>query len=687
MKRIILFVILILTVAVLSAQIDRSVQPKAAPAPKINIGKPEKFTLKNGLTVFVVENHKVPAISYSLTLDIDPILEGDAVGYVDFAGGLMRTGTKTRTKAEIDEAVDFIGASLSPYSTGIYGRSLTKHSDKLLEIMADVLFNPIFPQEELDKTVTQAKSALQVSKDHASSIADNVRKTLLYGVDDPYGEIMTEETLDNITVEHLVKYHNTYFRPNVAYLVIVGDITPKEAKKQVEKYFGQWQKQDVPKHIYENPKQFTAPIVAIANKDGAAQSSIAIAHTINLTPGHPDEIKAKVMDDILGGNSFNAKLFKNLREDKAFTYGAYSNLSSNKRIGNFRAYADVRTSVTDSAIVEILKEMNIMRNELVSNYDLELTKNMIAGMFSLSLEDPQTIARFALNIERYKLPANYYQTYLQNLAAVTAQDVKEMANKYLKPENSLILAVGDVSAIKNSMKVFSPTGEVTEYNYYGKEVISTGIPAGVTAKTVVQAYIDALGGEKALNEVKELKTVATMSMHGMEAETVTLKKKPFKMKTEINTMGMTVTSVVFDGQKAKSSAMMSEPQIIEGEEAEQFKDGAVIFSELKMFENLDNLELISVEDLDGKQAYKMNVTLPDDMSTIVYFDVQTGFKLREVVVTPQGTATVSYEDYTDFDGIKFPLTVKQVFGPQSFDMKYVLIEINKGIDDSEFVIE
>ena len=686
MKRIISFVILILTVAVLSAQIDRSVQPAAGPAPKINIGKPAKFTLKNGLTVFVVENHKVPAVTYSLMLDLDPILEGDAAGYVDFAGSLMRTGTKTRTKAQIDEAVDFIGASLSPHSNGIYGRSLKKHSDKLLELMADVLFNPVFPQDELEKTVTQAKSGIQVNKDHASAIAENVRKMLLYGLDDPYGEMTTEETLDNITVEHLKKYHDTYFRPNVAYLVIVGDITVKEAKKQVEKYFGKWQKKDVPKHVYENPKQYSAPKVAIANKDGATQSSIVVAHTVNLTPGHPDEIKSSVMNQILGGSSFNAKLFQNLREDKAFTYGAYSRLSSDKRIGNFRANTEVRTAVTDSAIHEILKEMNIMRTELVSANDLELTKSMMAGTFSMSLEDPQTIARFALNIERYGLPANYYETYLEKLAVVTAQDVKEMANKYLKPDNAVILAVGDVSAIRNPMKAFSPTGEVKEYNFYAKEVVFTGIPAGLTPKTVIQTYIDAIGGETALNAVNDIKTVAKMSMQGMEIEIVTLKKKPDKVKIDQKMMGNVMSSQIYDGKKGKISSMMGE-QIIEGDDAAPFKDAAVMFAELTMLENTDNLELISVDNIDGRDAYKMNVTQPNGMTTVVYFDVETGLKLREVTAAPQGTVSVTYEDYAEFDGIKFPIIVKTLMGPQALDMKFVEIEINKGIADAEFAIE
>ena len=684
MKRIFLFVIFALIFTGLYAQLDRSVIPSAGPAPKINIGKPESFTLKNGMKVFVVENHKVPAVSYSLTLDIDPVIEGNAAGYVDLVGGLMRTGTKTKTKSQIDEAVDFIGATLNPYSTGIYAYSLKRHSEKLLEIMSDVLFNPVFPQEELDKSVTQMKSALQIGKDEPSAIAGNIMKKLVYGAEHPYGEFPTEETFDNITVEKLKKYHQTYFRPNVAYLVIVGDINVTEAKKQAEKYFGKWEKKDVPKHNYEYPKGYNSPKVAIANRDGGNQSAIYVTHAVQLTPGHPDAIKVSVMNEILGGGSFSAKLFSNLREDKAFTYGAYSKLNPDKRVGKFTASADVRTSVTDSALHEILKEMNIMRNELVGKEALDLTKNMMSGNFSIALENPQTIAQFALYIELYKLPADYYATYLEKLAAVTAQDIKDMAVKYLHPEKAVILAVGNTSAIKESMKAFSPTGEVTEYNYYAKEVVHTGIPAGVTAKTVIQAYIDAIGGEKALKNVKDMKSVAKLSMMGMDVgEIVTVQKAPDKFWQEQKMMGNVMGTQIFDGKKGKV-IQMGEEQIVEGEYAEAMKEEAQMFPELAMLVKTDNLELISMEEMDGKNVYKMNISKPNDMVTAVYFDVATGLKLKEVTATPQGTITSVYEEYKGFDGIKFAVTIKQSVGPQSFEMKIVEIEINKGIDDSKF---
>ncbi|MDR2929255.1 MAG: insulinase family protein [Cytophagaceae bacterium] len=684
MKKIITLFICSLFTLGLFAQLNRTVVPGAGPAPKINFGKTEKFTLDNGLRVLVVTNNKVPAVSYSLLLDLDPIVEGNAAGYTQLAGMLMSSGTTSKTKAELDEAVDFIGATLSASAGGIYGSSLKKHSDRLLEIMTDVLMNPVFPQEELDKNLTQMKSALQMGKNEPSAIANNVLGMMLYGLDDPYGEIMTEETLDRITVDKLKAYHDTYFRPNVAYLVIIGDIKLKDAKKQAEKYFGKWVRKDVPKHTYSYPKEYSAPRVAVANKDGASQSAIYVAHTVPVTPGHPDAIKASVMNNLLGSGSFNAKLFRNLREDKAYTYGAYSEFNTDKRVGSFRASASVRTSVTDSALHEILHEINVMRNEQVSAGDIELTKNMMAGSFSRALESPQTIAQYALNIEIYKLPADYYTTYLEKLAAVTPQDVQETARKYLHPDKAVILAVGNVSEMAESMKKFSPSAKVEEYDFYCKEVVRSNIPEGVTPESVLKAYINAIGGEQALRNVKELKMTNVMAMYGMEFEMVSLQKAPDKVKLEMKSMGSVMSTQIFDGTRGKVSSPQGE-QIVEGEMAAEMKEQAVMFPELEMLNDTKNIELVAIENVDGNLAYKMNISKGDGSpATSVYFDVENGLKLKEVSPTPQGAATTVYADYQDFDGVKLPVSTKQTVGPQAIDITVKSVEINKGIDDSEF---
>ena len=683
MRNILSMIMLSLFTTGLMAQLDRSTPPEAGPAPQINIGEYQKFTLKNGLQVFVVEDHKLPMVAYSLTLDIDPIYEGDAAGYVSLAGDLMRSGTTSRQKAEIDESIDFIGATLNTYSQGIYARSLKKHNETLLELMADVLINPTFPQEELDKSLRQMETGIQAQKNEPSAIANNIASVLRYGKEDPYGEVVSEENLANITINHLKNHHQTYFRPNVAYLVIVGDIDVKEAKKQAKKYFGKWEKAEVPEHKYTSWPAYEAPKVAIANRDGSNQSTIMVTHTLPMTPGHPNAIKASVMNQILGGGSFNTRLFQNLREDKAYTYGAYSRLSTDKRIGNFSASAQVRTSVTDSALHEILYEMNRMQTELVPADDLELIKNMMTGSFSRSLEDPQTIARFALNIERYGLPADYYRTYLEKVAAVTAEDIKTMANEYLNPEQAIILAVGEADKIEEVMRGFSPSGEVTRYDYYGHEVTGAVEVADITAREVIERYINAVGGQEAIHNIQDVTTTATAAIQGMELTMITRQKAPDKLLVETMMGNNVVSKQVFDGEKGKVTSPMGE-QVLEGEMLDQMKEGSAIVAETNFMKEGFSLVLLGLETIDNRECYKITVTRPSGNESTAYYAVADGLKYREVSTTPQGNMVTNMKAYEEVDGYMFPKAISQSVGPQTFEVVIDSIEINTGLEDALF---
>ncbi|HPT15289.1 MAG TPA: pitrilysin family protein, partial [Bacteroidales bacterium] len=234
--------------------LDRSKRPEPGPAPIIKIGEAESFVLSNGLKVFVVENHKIPRISYQLVLDYDPVLEGEYAGYVDFAGQLMRTGTTTRSKDQIDEAIDFIGARLNTSSDGLSASCLTRHNEALLDIMADIIKNASFKQDELEKIRTQTLSALEADKNEPSSISEKVGKKLLFGQNHPYGESESEASVKKITLEKCENFYKTYFRPNIGYMAIVGDITAKDAQTLIEKYLGGWQQGEVPKTKFMTPK-------------------------------------------------------------------------------------------------------------------------------------------------------------------------------------------------------------------------------------------------------------------------------------------------------------------------------------------------------------------------------------------------------------------------------------------------
>ncbi|HJW28514.1 MAG TPA: pitrilysin family protein, partial [Saprospiraceae bacterium] len=347
----------------------RSMAPKAGPARAIEIGKSTNYTLSNGLKVIVVENHKIPHVSYQLSIDHDPILEKEKSGVIDMTGTLIGNGTTTKSKAEINEAVDYIGANLSTNGTGGFASSLTKHTDKILALFSDVILKPSFPQSEFDKIKTQTLSSLQTQKDEPNSISHNVSNALTFGSNHPYGEITNEITVSNINLQDCIDYYKANFKPGNAYLIIVGDITPDVAKAKAEKYFGSWSAGTIPPHTYDAPKPLDKTAVAFVDKAGAVQSLINIQYAVDLKPGSADDIPCRVMNSILG-SGFSGRLFKNLREDKAYTYGAYSSLSSDRLVGSFSANASVRNAVTDSAVTQFMVELNRMKNEPVTKTEL-----------------------------------------------------------------------------------------------------------------------------------------------------------------------------------------------------------------------------------------------------------------------------------------------------------------------------
>ena len=683
------FVILLVWVVFSAqAQVDRSEPPKAGPAPEIKFSKPTSFTLDNGLEVIVSENHEMPMVSFQLTVDADPVKEGDAAGYVSAAGELLRNGTTEREKAEIDEAVDFIGASLNTYQNGIYASCLSNQSEALLDIMSEVVTSPTYPEEEVEKYKKNTISGLTSSETNASFIANRVARKLRNG-DHPYGELETKATIKNITREDCMNYYRNYYKPNISYLVMVGDITPEKARTYAEKYFADWKNSDVPEHNYDFPESNDGARVAVVNKDDAVQSVISITYPVNLTVGHEDAIKASVMNNILGGGVFSGYLMQNLREDKGYTYGARSTLSKDPEVGYFEASAEVGTEVTDSAVHEFLHEMNRIRDEKVDPEHLDMVKNVITGQFARSLEGAQTVARFALNTKRYDLPDDYYSNYLKNVDKVTVEEVQKVAEKYIKPEKSIILVVGDKEKVAGKLKPFSSVNEVELYSHTGEPVkASTPLPKDLTAEKVIDKYIEAIGGRNNINKIKDLQQIGSVSMMGRSVTIKSFREAPDKFANITEMNGQVVQKQVYDGEKAKVTAMGQQREI-QGEQLKNLRYEAKMFKFLR-YDELDvELELQGIESVDGEEAYKIKVTTPAGQAKYDFYSVETGLKIQTKATqqTPQGeiTSTQKFSDYREVKGVKFPYTI-DISGMQSMTLKMDTYKVNEGIDPSVFDI-
>lgn len=670
-------------------QVDRTKAPEPGPARVIEIGEYKSFTLDNGLQVFVVENHKLPRVQFSLQLRHDAVYEGDKSGYIGMAGELLGTGTTTRSKAALDEQVDFIGASLNTSANGIYASSLTKHTPVLLELLTDVLYNPAFNPDELAKIKTQTLSALTANKEDPEAIASDVRNVLVYGKDHPYGELVTEKTVEKITLEDCIGYYNTYFRPNNAYLAIVGDIDLKAAKKLVEKHFGKWEKGTIPAPVFPTPQPPEKTFVALVDRPSAVQSIITIAHPVELKPGSPDAIRAGVMNNILGGGGLSSRLNQNLREHKAFTYGAHSSLASDKLIGSFDADVSVRNAVTDSAVVELLSELRRIRQEPVKEEELKAAKAYISGSFGRSLENPATIANFAINTAKYNLPEDYYDNYVKNVEAVSREEVQGVAEKLINPDRAYIILVGKSSEIAPKLKRF---GELKYYDIYGNPYTpasKSALPPDLTVEKVIQDYINALGGAEKINGLKSYKISSKASVPGAELVINNYWNAPNKIAVDISANGSPFQTIKCDGKDVSIEMMGQKPPVDEATREQTLFDSYVV-PELVYKKAGVSLKLAGMERINDRDAYAVEYTFPSGSKSTSYFDAESGLKIKSVKVmqSPQGEVTraTTYDDYEEKGGVLFPQTVMQDIGPQTLKIEVTSMEVNVPVEEEMFRI-
>ncbi|MEW5674750.1 pitrilysin family protein [Flavobacterium enshiense] len=662
---------------------DRT-QPKPGPSPVVNVGKPTTFTLKNGLKVLVVENHKLPRVSYNLSIDYAPYAEGDKKGVADLASALIGNGTKTMSKDAFNEEIDFLGANINFNARGASASGLSKYSGRILELMADGALNPIFTQEELDKEKAKLLEGLKSEEKSVTAVAGRVEDVLAFGKDHPSGEYLSEATIKNVTLNDVSLNYNTYFVPGNAYLVIVGDVKTKEVQKMVEKQFGSWKKAVAPALTYTDPKNVQYSQINFVDMPNAVQSEIALVNTVNLKMTDKEYFAGILANQVLGGGG-EGRLFMNLREKHGWTYGAYSSLGSGKYVEKFRSGASVRNAVTDSAVVEFMNELKKIRTELVTAEELKNAKAKYIGNFVMQIQKPGTIARYALNTETQKLPADFYENYIKNINAVTAEDIKAVANKYFLAENTRVIIVGKASEVLPSLEKMSAKEKlpIMYFDKFGnpteKPKVSIPIPAGVTTKTVFDSYIKAIGGEKALKAVKSVATVSSGTIQGTPVE-LTTKVSDKKMMTEMKAMGMSMMKQVV-GDKSGYRVVQGQRKDLTAEELKEQKDGAIPFEELTLVTN-PAAKLESIENMNGTDVYVIK-----EGKTTYYYDVKSGLKTAEAKeMERQGqkmTQTTYYSNYKEVKGIKFPHEIDMNIG---IDIKLMTTEvkINEGVTAEDF---
>ncbi len=683
MKTKILSLVAILAMSfAVSAQIDRSKMPKAGPAPKVKLGEAKKFTLKNGLTVIMVENHKLPRASATLTIDNSPTFEGDKAGLSSMMGSLLGRGTSNISKDDFNERVDYLGASVGFSSRGAYGFSLKKYFPEILELMADGVKNSLFTQEEFDKELKITLDNIKQNEKNVATAARRVESVLTYGKNHPFGEYITKESVKNITLEDVKNRYNTYYKPNNAYLIIQGDINPKKIKKMVKKLFSDWDAGNLP--TYKMPE---VPVVETTEIDfidmpNAVQSEIAVINTVNLTLGDEDYYAALLANQILGGGG-TGRLFQNLREDKGYTYGSYSSVRQSRYVGTFRATASVRNTVTDSSVVELMKEINSIRYQKVSEQDLKDAKEAYIGSFVMDVQKPSTSATYALNKELYNLPDDYYENYLEKINSVTVDDVQNAAKKYFKANNTRIIVTGKaIDALENLEK--NPDYKINYFDKFGnaaeKPELKKALPKGFTKETVINNYFKAIGGVEKIKNLETTLVTYEASAMGQALES-TEKRNASKFANVVSMGGNVMMKVIMSKEAITMNGQPLPPNMV-GE----MNNVLGTFPEIGVLSDT-NSSLTGIEMLDGKEVYVIT-SKGKVVNSFFFYDVKTGLKVKESQSITMGQRTqnqeVLFSDYKDYNGIMFPAKKIGSLGPQKVSYTLKEVKINEGVTDKDF---
>ena len=674
-----------------TAQIDRTKIPSSGPTPEVNLREAKEFKLKNGLTILVATDTKFPVVSWSLNLNNPPAFEGDKAGVQSLTGALLGKETQQSTKDEFAEKVDFLGASVSVTPNGGFGYCLAKYQENVFSLFAEAAFQTKFTQEELDFEKEQLIEGIKSGENSAAAIAGNVKGAVFYGKNHAAGEIVTEETVNNVTLEDVKQFYNERFKPSNGYMLFTGDITVKEVKTLLKKYMKNWESGAVAIPEYPAFEDVSTTEINFVDVPNAVQTELAVMGVSSLKMTDKDYHASLVANYILGG-AFGSYLNMNLREKNGYTYGVRSSLGTARWYNSsFGVTTKVRNTVTDSAVVEILKEIKRIKAEPVDIDLLVNAKAKFLGNFILQSEDKTVAARRALSIKTNKLPEDFYKNYIANIDAVTIEDVQRVAIKYFSDENVRIVLVGKGSDVVGNLEKIEWNGKKLPIKFFDKDansvekpVFSKPIPSGVTAATVIEGYIKAIGGLEAVNAVTSVMTSANVTIEGMPFKPTAVMKtmSPNMSSMEMSIAGMgTVMKQKFNGSEGYAEQQGMKNPMSETELSEKAEEKG-LFPETYL--DASTINLVSLIAIEGVDVYK--IKLKED--SFRYYDATTGLLVRtEKTEEAQGQKVTSVQDLSDYrevNGVLFPFGQKITAGPQVIGLSATEITINEGVSTDDF---
>ncbi len=517
--------------------------PSEAPAPlpvqDVSFPEYDERTLSIGARLIVVENHEQPVVTVQLLMPggsaADP---ADRTGLASLTASQINKGTGSMNALELAEAVDFIGASLgagaSPEWTSVYLTTITEFLDEGLDLLSDVVLDPVFPAAELETEKQRRITALKLEKSQPSALAQRAFVEGVYG-EHPYGRTATVESIEAIDATALARYHERAYRPEDALFVVAGAVDPDAIAAGLEQAFAGWEGRAALDSEHAPPPTRSDRTMVFVHKPGSVQAVIRIGH---LLPSATDADWATLdaANQVLGSGSaqFTAWMMKVLREEKGYTYGAYSSMSERQGPGTFLMTGEFRNEVADSSLMIMLDLAERLRAGDIPQADLENAKLYLTGSFPLGIETPQDVASQVARNRLLRRPDSYLTEYRSRVAAVDVADVAEAARENIHPDRMLVVVVGDALKVLDSLRPFADRVEVVDAE--GEPVDVAALAAAADAAAAVR--YDA-------SELRPLEMLYGIMFQGNEVGTMvtrwTRDGEAFAVVTEQQMPGMTVS--------------------------------------------------------------------------------------------------------------------------------------------------
>lgn len=451
----------------LMTQAMRKTAPESlAPVP-FNIPPSFQTTLDNGLRIVIFEDRRLPLVSYRLAfMSGDANDPADSIGLTSAMASMLTEGTENYSSLALAEKIERLGASISVSSsddfTVIAASTLALYDSEILQLIAEIIFRPTFPANELDLYKRNTIENLKFQRSQPNFLANEQTARLLYG-DHPYSRVSpSAEDIEKLSSQALSRFHGHRFIPNNAVFIAVGDVERDPLLKEIKEHFGHWPQGTAPESTFPKPPSRDKATLTIVDRQGSAQANIVLAN-LALNRNDPDYFAMLVMNQVLGAGA-SSRVFMNLREEKGYTYGAYTRIDAKKLAGDFEATAEVRTAVTGDSLKEFFYELNRIRDEKVSESELADAKNFLTGVFPIRAETQEGLTNLIVSQELYNLPGDYLQTYRDHVNAITIDDVQRVAKKYIAADKMAIIIVGDAAEILPQANAYAENVDIFDTN-------------------------------------------------------------------------------------------------------------------------------------------------------------------------------------------------------------------------------